>query len=212
MKLHHGNFNSKLGTLNSLAVQEFHWWFQHIPKACRYIDLPKTDFTIYTDASELGWGATDRFFPTGERWDTNELSHINFLELKAAFLAFNRYYRSWKGSRHIRIKSDNTTAIVYLNNMGGSVSEKCNILSKKIRDLFNENGCWFLLSMLQVLKGFGIWKTRACDNCTPRHERQGLWMCEKLHATHQLGMWWCVMIIPFRRLSFSFTMRCTNYN
>ena len=118
LKLRHGNFNSKLGTLNSLAVQEFHWWFQHIPKACRYIDLPKTDFTIYTDASELGWGATDGFFPIGERWDTNELSYINFLELKAVFLAFNRYYRSWKGSRHIRIKSDNTTAIVYLNNMG----------------------------------------------------------------------------------------------
>ena len=51
--------------------------------------------------------------------DANEQSHIGFLELKAVFLALNRYYKSRKGSRHIRRKSHNTTAIVYLNNMGG---------------------------------------------------------------------------------------------
>ena len=135
------NFYSKLETLNSLADQKFHWWLQHIPKACRHIHLPKIDFTIYTDASELGWGATNGCFPIGERWDANEQSHINFLELKAVFLALNRYYKSWKGSRHIRIKSDNTTAIAYLNNIGGSVSVKCNILSMKIQGLCNENGC-----------------------------------------------------------------------
>ena len=64
---------------------------------------------MYTDASELGWGATGGCFPIGGRWDENEQSH----------LALNRYYESWKGSRHIRIKSDNSTAIAYLNNMGG---------------------------------------------------------------------------------------------
>ena len=111
IKLHQGNFSSKLGTLNSLAVQELHWWLQHIPKACRHIHLPKIDFTLYTVASELGWGATEGCFPIGERWGTNEQSHINFLELKAVFLALNRYCRSWKDS-------DNTTAIAYLNNMG----------------------------------------------------------------------------------------------
>ena len=52
LKLHQGNFNSKQGSLNSLAVQELHWWLQHIPNACRHIHLPKFDFTIYTDASE----------------------------------------------------------------------------------------------------------------------------------------------------------------
>ena len=142
LKLRQGNFNSKLGSPNSLAVQELHWWLQHIPNACRHIHLPKIDFTIYTDASELGWGATDGCFPTEGRWGANEQSHINFLELKAVFLALNRYYESWKGSRHIRIKSDNTTAIAYLNNMGWTVSVKCNILSKKIWELCNENGCW----------------------------------------------------------------------
>ena len=79
LKLHQGNFNPKLGTLNSLAVQELHWWLQHIPKACRHIHLPKINFTIYADASELGWGATDECFPIGGKWDANKQSHINFL-------------------------------------------------------------------------------------------------------------------------------------
>ena len=114
LKLHQGNFNSKLGTLNSLAVQELHCCFQHIRKACRHIHLPKIDFTIYADTSELGWGATDGCFPIGKRWEANEQSHTNFLELKAVFSALNRSYKSWKGSRHIKIKSDNTTAIAYI--------------------------------------------------------------------------------------------------
>ena len=104
LKLHQGSFNSKLGTLNSLAVQKLHCWLQQIASACRHIHLPKIDFTIHTGASELGWGATDGCFPIGGRWGANEQSHINFLELKAIFLALNRCYESWKGSRHIKIK------------------------------------------------------------------------------------------------------------
>ena len=55
LKLHQGNLKSKLGMLNSLAVQEMHWWLHYIPKACMHIHLPKVDFlTIFTDACELG--------------------------------------------------------------------------------------------------------------------------------------------------------------
>ena len=42
------------------------------------------------------------------------------------------YEYVWKGCKHIRIKSDNTTAISYINNMGGIVSDSCNHLSKTI--------------------------------------------------------------------------------
>ena len=111
--------SSREFTLKSLVVQELHWWLQGIHKACRDIHLPQIDFIIYSDASELGWGATDGFFPIRRRWAANEQSHINFLELNTAFLALNRYYKFWKDLRHIRIKSDNRTAIKYLNNMGG---------------------------------------------------------------------------------------------
>ena len=84
-----------MGTLNSVAVQELHWWIQNSPKACRHIHLPKHDFTIYTDASKLGWRAIDGCFPVGERWQINEQSYINFYKLKVVFLPLIRYYESW---------------------------------------------------------------------------------------------------------------------
>ena len=98
-----------------------HWWLQHIPKACRHFHVPKIDFKIYTYASELDWGATDGCFSIGGGWDVNEQIHIKFLEQKAVFLALNRYCESWNGSRNVRINSEDTTAMAYLNNMGESV-------------------------------------------------------------------------------------------
>ena len=41
----------------------------------------------------------------------------------------------WRVNRHIQIKSGNTTAIAYVNNMGKIVIEKCYGLSKQILDL-----------------------------------------------------------------------------
>ena len=55
-----------------------------------------------------------------------------------------------------------------------------------------------------IWSGFGIRKTRACDNRTPRLKIQRLQTCEKSHATHQVGVWWRAMIIPFRTPQFSF--------
>ena len=66
---------------------ELHWWLKEIPKACTNIHLPKVDFVIHTDASQTGWGATDVNNPTGGKWLENQEDHINYLELKAIFLA-----------------------------------------------------------------------------------------------------------------------------
>ena len=43
--------------------------------------------------------------------------YIIYLELKAIHLAIKAYISLWKGCKHIRIRSDNTTAIGYENNM-----------------------------------------------------------------------------------------------
>ena len=121
---------------------ELHWWLKEIPKACTNIHLPKVDFVIHTNASQTGWGATDRNNPTGGKWLENQEDHINYLELKAIFLAVRDYQRYWRWSRHIQMKSDNTIAIAYVNNMGGIVSEKCNYLSKQIWDLYISENIW----------------------------------------------------------------------
>ena len=56
-------------------------------------------------------------------WSTpDKVNHINFLELLAIKNALVNYRKMWKNCQHTRVKSDNTTAIGYINNMGGIVS------------------------------------------------------------------------------------------
>ena len=83
------------------------------------------------------WWKLPNSTKVGREW----VESHNFLELKAVFLAFNRYYESWKDSRHIRIKSNNTTAIAYLNNMVGDSICKVSV-KYKTWDLCNENRWW----------------------------------------------------------------------
>ena len=142
LKLNKGNFNGKVKNLNPQAIKELYWWLKNIPRACRNIHLPQVDFVIYTDASETGWGATDSVSPIGGKWEKHENGHINFLELKAILKAIQGYHLYWQGRKHIRIKSDNTTAIAYVNNMGGTVSQKCNNLSKFIWEFCTGQGVW----------------------------------------------------------------------
>ena len=67
---------------------------------------------------------------------------MNYLELKAIHLAIKAYSYLWKGCKHIRIRSDNTTAIAYVNNMGGLVSSSCDRLAKETWTYcFERNTC-----------------------------------------------------------------------
>ena len=54
---------------------------------------------------------------TGVIWDKKDKEYlINYLELKAVYLAIKTYKSSWECCKHIRIRSDSTTAIAYINN------------------------------------------------------------------------------------------------
>ena len=103
------------------------------PLANRSITLPEVDFIITIDASKQGSGATDvGSTPTGGRWADTTNQHINYLELKAIRFAIKPYYKRWAGAKHIAIRSDNTTAAAYINNMGRAISGNCNNLAKDI--------------------------------------------------------------------------------
>ena len=55
------------------------------------------------------WSACDRKDP------------INYLELLAAKHSIIDCQEIWQGCKHIRIRSDNTTAIGHINNMGDNL-------------------------------------------------------------------------------------------
>ena len=87
---------------------------------------PLVDITFDVDASNKGLGAillgetevhkAHRFFMEGDP------SHINERELLAAEYGLRAFTKkmSWKG-KSIRIRTDNTVALSYLNKMGGRV-------------------------------------------------------------------------------------------
>eukprot|EP00794_Sanderia_malayensis_P014639 gene14639-16158_t len=135
-----GNFESYI-TLSACARQNLEHWERNIEYSGRPIKTPSIDLTLYTDASHKGWGATDGTTPTGGRWHEEDLDHINVLELKAIKFAILAFCRG-KQFQHIRIMSDNTTAIAYINNMGGTKSKTCNILAQEIWQICISQNSW----------------------------------------------------------------------
>ena len=82
--------------------------------------LPPLDMIITTNASNKGWGAVHQSLQTnGRRSQTESLQHINYLELKVAFLALKTFVKD-KSRITISLQLDNTTAIAYINNKGGT--------------------------------------------------------------------------------------------
>lgn len=126
-----GNFDRRI-SLSSNSVSDIQWWLSNIDSEFNFILESSPSIWISSDASNLGWGAERDGKTTGGRWDSEEsLLHINVLELKAVLFALQSLCSDVK-SKHIRIRSDNVTAVTYINNMGGMKSSLCNSISKNI--------------------------------------------------------------------------------
>ena len=98
------------------------WWKKNI-----FFNLQlilKISITVYTDASLEGWGASMGNVSTGGAClPDDKLMHINVLELKAILLALKSFAKT--SHKHIKIMSDNTTAIRCINKMGASHLMEC---------------------------------------------------------------------------------------
>ena len=81
--------------LSMSARGELTWWLKN---TCNTngspVHLPPPDMLMTTDASMKGWGAVHQSLETNGRWSQQEsLQHINYLELKAAFLALKTFLK-----------------------------------------------------------------------------------------------------------------------
>ena len=101
-------------------------WEDHCPT--------QTDnITIETGASLSGWGAVREETRTGGPWSETERAwHINCLKLWAATLAVRCLVMDAKNCT-ILLRMDNTMAVAYVNNLGGTVSKH---LASLARDLW----------------------------------------------------------------------------
>ena len=74
------------------------------------------------DASKKGWVASFGESVKGGRWFLSESTlHVNVLELKAVLLRLQPLCKE-KSNCHIKLLSDNTTAVSCLRKMGGTHS------------------------------------------------------------------------------------------
>lgn len=141
LKQNKGNFFAVI-SLTETSRTELQWWVANLPKACKVISHGEPYITMQTDASSKGWGGVLGDQRAGGRWTPEEaLHHINYLELLAILLSLKALCNSYTNT-HIQVQCDNTTAVCYVNNMGGCRSIPCNSVTKQIWNCCLTNNNW----------------------------------------------------------------------
>ena len=135
LKVAKGNFEAPC-YLSQQAADEIQWWVDKIDNAKSHIrSTPAVDYTVYTDASNSGWGASDTVTTRNGRWSMEEQRmHINCLGTLAIKLAIKSLLPLHQHVKHVRIMSDNATAISYVNRQGGT---HCLILNDFAVEIWN---------------------------------------------------------------------------
>lgn len=114
------------------AQPDLDWWISHIMSSANPIRTGQTRATIFSDASLTGWGAACGGKTTGGLWSAEERRFsINYLELLAIYLAL-RCFATNLSDCEILLRVDNTTAICYINRMGGTRFPHLNDLTREI--------------------------------------------------------------------------------
>lgn len=131
-----GNFRASM-TLSPEARLQLHWWLSNVDSSFRYISHGKPVCHIQTDASSHGWGGVRG----NQRTPEEAAHHINYLELLAILLTLKALCWDCANS-HIQVQCDNTTAVCYINNMGGSKSLNRDWVTRQIWDYCINHNIW----------------------------------------------------------------------
>lgn len=126
-----GNYRGKINITDEIRF-DILWWIDNLPLGRKTFEPFSANYVIYTDASDTGWGATDNTREIFGIWSPTESKHhINYKELLAVKLGLEDLGKNWYNT-NILLRIDNSTAIAYINRMGGVKFEKYNILARKI--------------------------------------------------------------------------------
>jgi len=145
LKENHGHYDRRMN-ISITGKQDLQWWIEHVDVAYSSISKPKPDIHLTSDASGRGWGSSNGTTHIGGRWNLTEAiraarNDINYLEMLAAFFGLKSFCSNVQNV-HVKLSVDNTTAVAYINHMGGSKSQDCNELAKHIWDWCIERNIW----------------------------------------------------------------------
>ena len=142
LKMSRGNFDDKI-QISSESKQCITWWVKNIETVYRPIWIGKMDRRIETDSSLSGYGGHDVTYNVeynGFWTEQEKLFHINYLELKAAFLCL-QYFCSNVTNEHIHLFMDNTVALKYISKMGGR-KPLLNALARQFWEWCEQRNIW----------------------------------------------------------------------
>lgn len=143
MKISRGNFETEMEISNK-GAKDLNWWSKNVGEVVRKIETKSPEITLVTDASNTGWGAVlDGATAQGKWTDTESLWHINGKELLAVLFGLKCLTRKMSNVV-IRVLSDNTTTVRYINKMGGVRSPRCNNIAFMIWEWCEQRGIWIL--------------------------------------------------------------------
>ena len=122
------------------CLADLHWW-SSCPNPLP--STPLSPFTsslsLFTDASNSGWGAFLSIgFSASGLWSPSDSAHINHLELKAILLGLHSLLPHLK-NKYLKIYSDNSSSVFYINKKGGTHSPSLCHLALEIWDLLINN-------------------------------------------------------------------------
>ncbi|CAB3983980.1 Hypothetical predicted protein [Paramuricea clavata] len=102
--------------------------------AVKPIGLSQPEVTLFTNASNQGWGGVLGKVTIGGRWTSSEATHhINFLEMLAVFFALKAFQTQLLG-KHVCVRIDNMTAVSDIAHIPGKENEAADAESRKARD------------------------------------------------------------------------------
>jgi hypothetical protein len=128
------NIHSWTQTCNitSTMRQELLWWINQLTNwNGKQMIQHRPTIQIFTDSSTDAWGIVHQQQQWQGQWTLQEQSqHINYKELLVIWKALQVV--PLQPHHHLQLCIDNTSAISYINNFGGTRSKQLNTLARKI--------------------------------------------------------------------------------
>lgn len=134
---------------------DLNWWISTLKmNVGNDLSLDRFDLEIFSDASLTGWGAHCNDENAFGWWTEQEAQqHINFLELTAIFKGLKSFAMLLR-NLNILIRTDNTTALSYINKMGSVKFEKLDKLSHQIWKWCESRNLWLFASYINSKDNF----------------------------------------------------------
>lgn len=132
---------------------ELRWWVKNLENK-NTIKQHDFQLEIHTDASGSGWGAVCGSKKASGSWSSKEIEfHINYLELKAAFFGLQCFAKNYSNCE-ILLRVDNTTAVAYINKMGGVQFKHLNDIAREIWQWCEKRRLWVFASYINTKDNF----------------------------------------------------------